>query len=69
VDTVQSSEEGIGPISPQDFDVFHTTSMQQVLEKLSRKTYTFKKKGCEDQFLFNDQVNDRINSPAESCYH
>ena len=35
---------------------------QQVLEKLNRKSCTFKKKGCEHQFVFNDKVDDRLQN-------
>jgi len=33
---------------------------QQVLEKLNKKAYSFKKKGCEEQFVFNDRVDDQV---------
>jgi len=33
-----------------------------VRSKLSRKTYTFKKKGCKYQFLFNNRVDDKIDA-------
>jgi len=32
------------------------------LDKLSKKTYTFKKKGCKEQFCFNDKVDDRVQA-------
>ena len=35
---------------------------QQVLDKLSKNTYAFKKKGCEEQFCFNDKVDDRVQA-------
>jgi len=67
--TIQSSKEGIEQqfsSKPDQFQHEMLTSQafssQQVLEKLSRKAYTFKKKGFEDQFLFNDRVNDRIDT-------
>ena len=35
---------------------------QSVMEKLNRKTHTFKKKGCEAQFVFNDKVDDHVQA-------
>jgi len=33
---------------------------QQVFDKLNKKTCNFKKKGCEEQFSFNDKVYDWV---------
>ena len=46
----------------QEVAATQATCSQQVLEKLNRKSYTFKKKGCEHQFVFNDKVNDRLQN-------
>ena len=35
---------------------------QSVMEKLNRKTHTFKKKGCEAQFVFNGKVDDHVQA-------
>jgi len=35
---------------------------QQVLDKLNKKAYCFKKKGCEEQFSFNDKVDDQVQA-------
>ena len=35
---------------------------QQVMDKLNCKTYTFRKKGCETQFIFNDKVDDHVQA-------
>jgi len=35
---------------------------QSVMEKLNPKTHTFKKKGCEAQFVFNDKVDDHVRA-------
>jgi len=35
---------------------------QQVLDKLNKKTYCFKKKGCKEQLSFNDKVDDRVQA-------
>jgi len=37
---------------------------QQVLDKLNKKTYMycFKKKGCKEQFSFNDKVDDWVQA-------
>ncbi|XP_065915901.1 uncharacterized protein [Dysidea avara] len=35
---------------------------QSVMEKLTRKTHTFKKKGCEAQFVFNDKIDDHVQA-------
>ena len=46
----------------QEMAVTQATSSQQFLDKLSRKTYTFKKKGYDEQFLFNNRVDKQINA-------
>ena len=37
---------------------------QQVLDKLNKKTCCFKKKGCKEQFSFNDKVDNRVQTTA-----
>ena len=38
------------------------TCSQQVLDKLNKKVYSFKKKGCKEQFSFNDKVDDQVQA-------
>jgi len=69
MDAIEASKTGIEQQFTARLDqlqrevaMTQATSSQQVLDKLSRKAYTFKKKGCEEQFLFNDKVDERLDA-------
>ena len=44
----------------QEMTSTQASCSQQVLDKLNKKAYSFKKKGCEEQFTFNDKVDNRV---------
>ena len=46
----------------QEVAAMQANCSQQVPEKLNRKSCTFKKKGCEHQFVFNDKVDDHLQN-------
>ena len=46
----------------QEMSSSQATCLHQVLDKLKKKTNNFKKKGCEEQFSFNNKVDDRVQA-------
>ena len=46
----------------QEMVAYQAACSQSVMEKLNRKMHTFKKKGCEAQFVFNDKVDDHVQA-------
>ena len=46
----------------QELTSTQASCSQQVLDKLNKKTYSFKKKGCEEQFTFNDKEDDCVQA-------
>ena len=49
-----------------DMVASQASSSQEVLAKLNKKAYQFKKKGNEAQFTFNCAVEDQINAVKKS---